>query len=213
MNSKWLIIGVIVLLIIILLLTYRTKLFGNIMSYDRGDNDYQFFLLSEFDSPMHRPEDGSLEGYTATKGQHVGSEMVKYSGRNNMKQSAMGKFDAARMLIENDWNKKNPLEPIKFRVNSGYRTAAHNKEVKGKDNSAHTKGYAADISTRGYTEAQINAILKALYSVGFRRIGVYNTFIHADNDPTLPTPADWNGDNYTGHLPNFNINDIPNLIA
>lgn len=77
---------------------------------------------------------------------------------------------------------------IPFKINSGYRTKAHNAKVKGVKNSAHTRGYAIDIATTTATQPKIIA---ALRSAGFRRIGIYKTFVHADNDPSLPTPATW----------------------
>lgn len=77
---------------------------------------------------------------------------------------------------------------ISFKINSGYRTKAHNAKVNGVKNSAHTKGYAIDISTSTATQTKIISALKA---AGFKRIGIGKTFVHADNDPALPTPATW----------------------
>ena len=39
------------------------------------------------------------------------------------------------------------IADVPFKINSGYRTEAHNSKVGGVTNSAHLKGYAADIST------------------------------------------------------------------
>lgn len=77
---------------------------------------------------------------------------------------------------------------IPFKINSGYRTKAHNAKVGGVKNSSHTRGYAIDIATTTATQPKIIA---ALRSAGFRRIGIYKSFVHADNDPSLPTPATW----------------------
>ncbi len=69
-------------------------------------------------------------------------------------------------------------KPIK--INSGYRTAAHNKKVGGKPSSSHLKGLAADIScVNSMDRFKLYDILRA---VGFQRIGVGKTFIHVDVD-------------------------------
>ncbi len=70
---------------------------------------------------------------------------------------------------------------IPFRINSGYRTPAHNEKVGGLSTSSHLKGYAADIACTG-NEARA-LILQALFAAGFSRIGIAQTFIHVDCDP------------------------------
>jgi len=81
------------------------------------------------------------------------------------------------------------LAGIPFTINSGYRTQAWNKAVKGQPNSAHTRGLAADISA--VTGREKFLILEAAIKVGFRRIGIYKTFIHLDNDKSLPQEVVW----------------------
>jgi zinc D-Ala-D-Ala carboxypeptidase len=78
-----------------------------------------------------------------------------------------------------------------FHINSAYRTLAHNAKVGGVGDSAHTKGYAIDISAKD--KATQVVILKALHKAGFRRFGVYATFIHADNDPSKSPISIWTG--------------------
>ena len=85
--------------------------------------------------------------------------------------------------------KARSLSGIPFTINSGFRTVRHNQEVKGVPDSAHTQGYAVDISA--ITKSKQVAMLKALHEVGFRRFGIYKTFIHVDNDPDKPTPSIW----------------------
>lgn len=80
---------------------------------------------------------------------------------------------------------------ITFKINSAYRTIEHNKKVGGVGDSAHTKGYAADISAT--TDEKQRIVLKACYDAGFRRFGVYGTFIHVDNDPDKPKNSIWTG--------------------
>ncbi len=78
---------------------------------------------------------------------------------------------------------------VKFVINSGYRTVSHNKKVGGVTNSSHLKGYAVDISTPS-GKNQIT-IIKALRKTGFKRFGVYNNFVHVDNDPTKTQFVAW----------------------
>ena len=60
----------------------------------------------------------------------------------------------------------------------GYRCEKHNEAV-GSTSKNHTSGRAVDISAR--TSYVRMKIVVALIKAGFRRIGVYPTFIHADN--------------------------------
>lgn len=101
---------------------------------------------------------------------------AKGSGER-MQDSTMRMLDNARALAG-----------IPFVINSGYRTEAHNKSVGGSSNSAHLRGFAADI--RCLERQQFKVIVIACILAGFRRIGVHHTYIHVDNDPSLPT-AQW----------------------
>jgi len=78
-----------------------------------------------------------------------------------------------------------------FTITSGFRSLSHNKEVGGVENSAHTNGYAADIAIR--SSSQRFAVLSAVFEVGpgIYRIGIANTFIHLDMDPSLPKSVLW----------------------
>lgn len=78
---------------------------------------------------------------------------------------------------------------VPFVINSGYRTRKHNKNVGGKLDSAHLKGYAADIACPNSTMR--HKILKAAFKFDVPRIGIYPTFIHLDNDPTLIQEVTW----------------------
>lgn len=76
-----------------------------------------------------------------------------------------------------------------LRINSGYRTEAHNKKVKGSLNSAHTRGLAVDIQAMS-GRARFDIVVTAL-ELGFKRIGVAKTFIHLDMDTSLPGQCIW----------------------
>tara|TARA_R110000744_G_scaffold237580_1_gene355035 strand:- start:219 stop:578 length:360 start_codon:yes stop_codon:yes gene_type:complete len=64
--------------------------------------------------------------------------------------------------------------------NSGFRTRDHNAKVGGTSNSSHLKGLAADIKCVNSTDRfKLEGILR---EVGFKRIGIGETFIHIDID-------------------------------
>lgn len=73
-------------------------------------------------------------------------------------------------------------------INSGYRDKEHNRKVNGVSNSSHLRGYAVDIAI--YSKKHRKQLVKALENTGFKRIGIYSTHVHADNDPSLPN-ARW----------------------
>lgn len=67
---------------------------------------------------------------------------------------------------------------IPFIVNSGYRCRNHNMAV-GSNSRNHISGKAADIRcTSGPDRIKI---VHGMIRAGFRRIGVYPTFIHCDS--------------------------------
>lgn len=61
-------------------------------------------------------------------------------------------------------------------------------------NTAHARGWAVDI--RCHDSVSRFKILKALMTVGFMRIGVYDKHIHADTDPGLPEGVVWIGESH-----------------
>lgn len=69
---------------------------------------------------------------------------------------------------------------VPFVINSGYRTHNHNIRVGGSKNSSHKKGLACDISTPD-SRTKFLAV-RALLEVGFTRIGIYDNFVHVDDD-------------------------------
>lgn len=81
------------------------------------------------------------------------------------------------------------IADIPFVINSGYRTSEHNLSVGGKKNSAHTRGYAFDIKVTNGIERM--KVVNSLMQAGFNRIGIARTFIHGDNDPSLPQNVIW----------------------
>ena len=78
---------------------------------------------------------------------------------------------------------------IPFIVSSGYRCEEHNRDIGGVSDSAHLKGKAADIKVEGSRSRFL--ILRSLIRVGFKRIGVYDTYIHVDIDESKSTKVVW----------------------
>ncbi len=99
-------------------------------------------------------------------------------GRAEMMPSTLEKLDKAREIAG-----------VPFKITSGYRCEKHNAAVGGKSEGAHTTGYAVDIAA-STSPARIE-IVSALLEVGFNRIGIAATFIHADDDPMKPPRVMW----------------------
>lgn len=98
-----------------------------------------------------------------------------------MEPAFISRLDAARAMAG-----------VPFVITSGYRTQAHNREVGGVPDSAHIRGRAADISVQDLRPEQVLAVITALHEAGFRRLGWSpGAFVHADDDPSKPSPALW----------------------
>lgn len=74
-------------------------------------------------------------------------------------------------------------------INSAYRSKKWELLHGRTGNSAHTKGLALDI--RCNTSQNRYKIVKAALSCGIRRIGIGKSFVHLDNDATLPQGVIW----------------------
>lgn len=77
-----------------------------------------------------------------------------------------------------------------LKINSGYRSPAHNKAVGGAEKSQHVLGKAADISCNKYTPEQVHAAIQHLIKTGKMQdggLGRYDSFIHYD----IHTPRRW----------------------
>lgn len=92
-------------------------------------------------------------------------------GENNISPTLLHRLDMARGLAD-----------IPFHINSGCRCEKHNKEVGGVSESPHLGGWAADIAAK--TSREKFLVVQSLFEAGFTRVGVGDTFIHADVDPT-----------------------------
>lgn len=73
------------------------------------------------------------------------------------------------------------LAGVPFIVNSAYRSKSYEKSKGRTGTSSHCLGYAVDLhcSSSHIREKMLSALIQS----GFRRIGIYPTFIHVDIDP------------------------------
>ena len=81
------------------------------------------------------------------------------------------------------------LASIPFTITSSWRSKEKNQAIKGAKNSAHLRGFAVDIACNNSVERFI--MVNALINVGFKRVGIANTFLHVDNDPSLAEGVIW----------------------
>ena len=102
----------------------------------------------------------------------------KCCGKNNMDYQTKLMLDTARELAG-----------VPFIINSACRCSEHNAKVGGSATSSHLKGIAVDIKAIGSRDRYL--IYKGLLEAGFKRIGVANSFIHADNDTTKSQDVMW----------------------
>ena len=101
-------------------------------------------------------------------------------GLNNTEEDFLMRLDYARTLAG-----------VPFYINSGSRCETHNRsrEVGGSMTSSHLDGWAADI--RALTDYEMFRITAALLSVGFKRLGIAETFVHVDKDPMKNPERIW----------------------
>ena len=92
-----------------------------------------------------------------------------------------------KFLVRLDWARS--IADVPFRITSGFRCPKHNKEIGGRPNSSHLRGLAADIACSNSEERY--KIINALIMVGFKRIGIADSFIHVDYDLTKPQEVIW----------------------
>jgi uncharacterized protein YcbK (DUF882 family) len=76
-------------------------------------------------------------------------------------------------------------------ITSGYRCPDHNAAVRGKPNSAHTTGEAADFAV--HSDHERFKFLEAIYLYGPHRVGIYPGWLHVDVSQGLPEEVCWTG--------------------
>lgn len=98
---------------------------------------------------------------------------------NDMKDDFLIRLDRARCISN-----------VPYVITSGYRCRRHNATLpRASNNSAHLRGYAADVLVASDEERWL--ILKGLMLAGFTRLGVYGGHIHVDSDPSLTPFRVW----------------------
>lgn len=97
--------------------------------------------------------------------------------------------DFPQKVVENLYELAKNLEVIRafykkpIKVNSGYRSPQHNKNVGGSPKSQHVQGKAADLVISGITPQELAKGIQMLIDNGKISeggIGVYDTFTHYD---------------------------------
>ena len=86
-------------------------------------------------------------------------------------------------------DKQREIAGIPFVLNSAFRTIDHEKKMKRTGTSAHCTGQAVDI--RCNNDKNRYLIVNQLFQVGFNRIGISKTFIHADNSKNHSNNVIW----------------------
>lgn len=99
-------------------------------------------------------------------------------GRNKTPLWFMEILDSARAMAG-----------IPFEINSGYRCPTNNTIAGGSPTSSHLKGWAVDIKAANSVDRF--KIVHALLALGVRRIGIADTFVHADVDANKTKDVMW----------------------
>jgi uncharacterized protein YcbK (DUF882 family) len=112
----------------------------------------------------------------------------KYSEFDSPDEPGSGeKFMSDKLIMMLDLVRKDYGRPMV--INSGYRTEAYNKKVGGVNDSSHMKGVAVDIRIKGSRDRF--DLVACLIKHKFNRIGIGETFIHADIDETKDPDVIW----------------------
>lgn len=121
-----------------------------------------------------------------------------FNKNKKMKYFNINEFDSpdlpnSGINMDNDFlqmlDSSREISNIPYLINSGYRTNRHNQNVGGSPNSSHLVGKAVDIHCSNSHDRFL--ILKGLRESGFNRIGIYQNFIHVDNDSSKVQNVIW----------------------
>lgn len=81
--------------------------------------------------------------------------------------------------------------PIFSWINSGARSPSHNRKVGGVPNSSHKMPICKAVDIKAHSKTIRNNLVQAARDVGFKRIGVGNTFVHLDTDDMKSQYVAW----------------------
>ena len=116
--------------------------------------------------------------------------MVLWSEIKHFKQDEFRCKCCGKYFVKDDLiymlDRARDLAGVSFKLNSAYRCQSYNKKVGGVKDSAHTKGLAVEIAAPD--DCTRFSIVSALLEVGFKRVLLYDTFIHCDIDLDKPNP-------------------------
>ena len=99
-------------------------------------------------------------------------------GKNETSEKLISLLDFIRNLI------RTPMI-----INSGYRCKKHNKKIDGNPESEHLSGEGADIRCENSKMRYL--LIDTALSVGFRRVGIGDTFIHLGISKDRPSEVIW----------------------
>ena len=78
-----------------------------------------------------------------------------------------------------------------LRIDSGYRDPEHNKDVGGVEGSEHTDDPARGADVFCQRSVTRYRMLRELFAMGVRRIGIGKTFLHVGISPDKPGDVAW----------------------
>jgi len=80
---------------------------------------------------------------------------------------------------------------FELQIMSGYRDPEHNRDVGGVEGSEHTNDPALAVDVLCQRSQTRYQMLKQLFSMDVRRIGIGHTFLHIGISTTHPTDVAW----------------------
>ncbi|MDR2917280.1 MAG: hypothetical protein LBV74_21000 [Tannerella sp.] len=96
----------------------------------------------------------------------------------HMQQSSIDMLDKSR-----------DMAGVPFVLSSAFRSSEWDRKKGRTGTGAHTSGHAIDIKCTD--NAMRWKIINALFTAGFKRIGIAKTYIHADNSPVHTQEVIW----------------------
>ncbi len=118
-------------------------------------------------------------------------DLIGYFSKEEFKCKHCDVNNPSKELVERI-NSARVYSGIPYHLNSACRCVAHNAEVGGLPDSAHITSEvkeceAVDVSAK--TSEHKYLIVDGLMKAGFKRIFIYDEFVHADVDDSKPSPA------------------------
>jgi uncharacterized protein YcbK (DUF882 family) len=115
---------------------------------------------------MNLSENFNLSEFASKDGAEFPQDVI-----NNITRLA-----AALQVIRNELK-------ARITITSGYRSPAHNRAIKGAENSTHVRGLAADFRVQGMTPVHVAAVIERLISenkIPQGGLKAYSSWVHYD---------------------------------